>query len=286
MTRLRDRMTEDLKLAGYAATTVRIYLHYAKNFAEHFNRSPAMMGESEIRQYLIHLLQERRLSHGAYRQCYAALKFLYTVTLNRPFAVETIPRPRKAPKALPEVLSGSEVDALLRSIRGLKYRTTTMAIYAGGLRVSEACRLRVEDIDSTRMLIHVHQSKGAKDRYVMLSRKLLHVLRAWWRVDRPSGFLFPGNNAKGHLRPDSVRKALRLAAPMAGIKKRVTPHTLRHSFATHLLEAGIDLRVVQVLLGHQSIYMTSRYSQVSTRHIQGIQSPLDLLCTPEGAVLH
>ena len=286
MGRLRDRMAEDLKLAGYSANTTRIYLHYGKSFAEHFGRSPARMGESEVRAFLLHLLEERKLAHSTYRQCYAALKFLYAVTLKCSFEVETIPRPRRAPAVLPDVLSGSEVQALLRSIRDLKYRTATMATYAAGLRVSEACSLRIGDIDSRRMLIHVRQGKRAKDRYVMLSEKLLGALRAWWRMERPSVFLFPANTKKGHLLPESVRKALRLAATRAGIKKKVTPHILRHSFATHLLEMGTDLRIIQALLGHQTIQMTSRYSQVSTQHIRRVRSPLDLLGTPQGTVLH
>jgi len=286
MGRLRDRMADDLKLAGYAVTTIRLYLHYATKFAEHFGRSPASMGESEVRTYLLHLLEVRKFAHSTYRQCYAALKFLYTVTLRRPFEVEAIPRPRGTATVLPDILSGSEVQALLRSIRELKYRTVAMLTYAAGLRISEACRLRVADIDSKRMLIHVHQGKRAKDRYVMLSERLLTALRVWWQVDRPRDYLFPGTSEDGHLRPDSVRDALHHAAKRAGITKRVTPHVLRHSFATHLLETGTDLRIIQALLGHQTLYMTARYSHVSTRHIQSVRSPLDLLGTPQGRILH
>jgi len=286
MGQVRDRMAEDLKLAGYSPSTIRVYLHYAKNFARHFGRSPAQMGEAEVRTFLLHLLEVRKLAHATYRQCYAALKFLYTVTLDRAFEVETIPRPRTKPAPLPDVLSGSEVQGLLRSIREVKYRTVAMVIYAAGLRITEACSLRVGDIDSKRMLIHVRHGKRAKDRYVMLSKKLLSALRVWWQVERPNDFLFPADTTKGYVLPETVRKALHLAAARAHIDKRVTPHTLRHSFATHLLEAGTDLRVIQVLLGHQSIKMTTRYSQVSTKHIQGVSSPLDLIGTPEGAVLH
>ncbi len=284
MGRLRDRMAEDLRLGGFSASTQRIYLHYAKRFTAHFHRSPLLLGESEVRAYLLYLLDDRKLSHDSYWQCYAALKFLYAVTLSRPFEVEAIPRHRNKP-GLPVVLSGSEVQRLLGAFDSIKYRTITMALYAAGLRVSEACQLCVRDIDSARRLIHVRKGKGGKDRYVMLSTRLLVALRVYWKEYRPADLLFPARSAKGYLRPASVRKAMRCAAERARLNKRVTPHMLRHSFATHLLETGVDLRVVQVLLGHLHLCMTMRYTKVSTRHIQRIQSPFDLLDTPEGTVL-
>lgn len=287
MGQLRDRMAEDLRLAGYSRTTARIYLHYAKHFAKHFMRSPAEMGKPEVRAHLLHLLDERKLSHDAYRQCYAALKFLYTVTLGRPFEVESIPRHRK-PHRLPTVLSGSEVQDLLGGFQSFKYRAITMVIYAAGLRVAESCRLRAGDIDSRRMLIHVREGKGARDRYVMLSKMLLQVLRTYWRetkATRTGDFLFEGECGVGHISPESVRSAMRGAVAKAGIKKKVTPHMLRHSFATHLLELGTDLRVIQVLLGHRHIQVTTRYTNVSTQHIQRVRSPFDLLGTPAGKVL-
>lgn len=286
MGRLRDRMEEDLKLTGYSPATIDVYLRHAASFAEHFGRSPLKMGEIEVRTFLLHLLDERKVAHSTYRQHYAALKFLYTTTLQRSFEVESIPRPRAKSTVLPDILSGSEVQALLRSIRNLEYRTVAMLTYAAGLRILEACRLRVADIDSKRMLIHVRQGKRAKDRYVMLSERLLDALRTWWKVDRPSGYLFRGTTDDGHLRPDSVRRALRQAAKQAGITKRVNPHILRHSFATHLLEAGTDIRVIQALLGHHSLRVTTRYSHVSTRHIQSVRSPLDLLGTRQGRILN
>jgi len=281
---LRDRMAEDLRLAGYSRDTARVYLHCAKHFAKHFMRSPADMGETEVRTYLLHLLDERKLSHDSYRQYSASLKFLYTVTLKRPFEVQSIPRHRSKP-GLPVVLSGSEVQGLLAAIRNAKYRAIAMACYAAGLRVREACGLRVADIDSKRGLIHIHNGKGGKDRYVMLSRKLLQEFREYWKLTRPRNLLFTGESALVPMTPGAVRRALHSAAAQAGLKKNVTPHVLRHSFATHLLEIGVDLRVVQVLLGHYSIQMTARYASVSAQHLQRIQSPLDLLGTAKGSVL-
>ena len=284
MGQLRDRMAEDLRLGGFSSSTQRLYVHYAKHFARHFMRSPAEMGEKEIRAYLLYLLDERKLSHVTYRQCHAALKFLYSVTLRRSFEVESIARPR-GKRPLPTVLSGSEVRRLLDSFAKDKYRTVVMTIYSAGLRVSEACRLRISDIDSRRMVIHLHEAKGGKDRYVLLSRVLLEALREFFRRHRPRDFLFEGGGRNGHICPESVRSAMRRAGKRAGITKKPTPHMLRHSFATHLMELGVNLRVIQALLGHQHIVMTARYTSVSTRHLQGILSPLDVLSTPRGEIL-
>jgi len=284
MGQLRDRMAEDLRLAGYSGETIRNYLHCAKHFAKHFMRSPAEMGETEVRTYLLHLLDERNLSHVTYRQYHASLKFLYTVTLKRPLEIESIPRHRGKP-GLPIVLSGSEVQSLFATMRHPKYRAIAMVTYAAGLRVREACGLRIADIDSKRGLIRVCRGKGGKDRYVMLSAKLLFELREYWKLARPRDFLFTGESELVPLTPGAVRRAMHSAALEAGIKKNVTPHVLRHSFATHLLELGVDLRVVQVLLGHYSIEMTARYASVSTQHVQRLQSPFDLLGTPKGSLL-
>lgn len=284
MGHLRDRMTQDLTLAGFSPSTKRIYLHYAKYFTKHFMRSPAEMGEREVRIFLLHLLTERKLSHESYRQCYAALKFLYKVTLRRPFEVESIPRHKKK-RRLSEVLSGSEVRMLLNSINKFKYRMIAMTIYGAGLRISEACRLRIKDIDSKRMLIHIRDAKGGKDRYVMLSKVLLLALRRYWLNERPTDFLFPGLGSKGHISAKATRDVMRKAADKSPIKKTVTPHLLRHSFATHLLELGTDIRVVQALLGHSHIAATAIYTHISQRHIQHIKSPLDLLETPKAKVL-
>jgi integrase/recombinase XerD len=285
MGHLSDRMAEDLRLAGYSRSTGRIYLHYARNFVKHFMRPPTEMGEREVRTFLLHLLDTRKLSHEAYRQCHAALRFLYTVTLRRGFEVKWIPPKRAGYKKLPVVLSGCEVLQLFDGFESLKYRTLAMVMYGAGLRVQEASHLRVSDIDSQRMLLHVREGKGGKDRYVMLSEQLLGTLRRYWLEYRPRGFLFPGRTGDKPIEETAIRKTMRLASAKAGLRKRVTPHVLRHSFATHLLELGNDTRVIQVLLGHHDIKVTSRYTRVSTRHIQGIKSPLDLLSTPRGVVL-
>lgn len=283
MGHLRDRMIEDLRLGGYSDSTVKVYVHYAKEFAKYHGRSPTELKEEDVRSFLLHLLDERKLSHGSYRQGYAALKFLYRVTLGRALEVDSIPRPRKRCQ-LPKVLSGTEVQALFASFDSLKYRSVTLATYAAGLRISEAVRLRVQDIDSKRMMLHVHQGKGGQDRSVMLSERFLQDLRAYWKEARPRDFLFPGLKVP-HLCPGSVRISLRKVVKRAGLKKRVTPHLLRHTFATHLLELGTDLRVIQALLGHRYLAATTRYTQVRRRHLQRVKSPLDLLGTPSGRVL-
>ena len=284
MGELRDRMERDLKLAGYSPSTVRIYLHYARDFATHYQRSPAEMGDEEVRSYLLHLIEERKLSHNTYRGSYSALKFLYRHTLHRPMEVEWIPRFKKA-HTLPQVLSGTEVSALLLALTKLKYRVIASAIYAAGLRVTEACSLQVRDIDSRRKVIHIRQGKGKVDRYVMLSDRLLRMLRDWWKIARPDGYFFPGQTSSGHISTHSVRLALGRAAVGAGIQKKVTPHLLRHSFATHLLEAGTDLAVIQALLGHRRIHSTTHYLRIRPDHVRRTQSPLDLLGTPAGHVL-
>jgi integrase/recombinase XerD len=284
MGEVRDRMIEDLRFAGYSASTRRIYLLYAKKFSAYFGRSPEILGETEVRRYLLHLLDERKLSHDAYRQAYSALKFLFTVTLKRPFDIPCLPRQR-SPHPLPSVLSGSEVRQLFTTFSSHKYRVVAMTLYGAGLRVSEACRLRSHDIDSRRMLIHVREAKGHKDRFVTLSKRLLETLRVYWRVHRPADFLFPGKAMEGYVSAESVRTAVHLAARNAGIKKRVTPHLLRHCFATHLLETGTDIAVIRALLGHKDIRVTTRYTTISKRLLARARMPLDLLEEPEGRLL-
>jgi site-specific recombinase XerD len=269
-------MEADLKLGGYSASTTKIYLLYARRFALHFKRSPARLGEEEIRTFLLHLAEDHRVHHSTYRQYRAALKFLYTVTLRRAWSVAGI-APRRKIHTLPVVLSGEEVTALLSAVESVKYRAVIMTTYAAGLRILEACRLRVEDVDSKRMVLCVRAGKGRRDRYVMLSERLLAFLRAYWKIERPQDRLFPSNTKAGHISPESVRAVFKEALHSVGIKKDVTPHVLRHSFATHLLEAGTDLVVIQALLGHQSIQTTSLYTHVSTRHLACTKSPLDLL---------
>jgi site-specific recombinase XerD len=215
----------------------------------------------------------------------AALKFLYGTTLRRPEEIVTLPWP-KVPHRLPDILSGTEVDQLLGAVEPLFYRAVVMTAYGSGLRISEACSLHVEDVDSKRKLIHVRDGKRARDRYVPLPDRLREFLREYWRQTRPPGpFLFPGAKPGRPISPHSVRNALAKGIRKSGIKKRIKMHTLRHSFATHLLEAGTDIRVIQALLGHASIRTTARYTQVSQQHVGRVTSPLDILGTDKARVL-
>ena len=284
MGQLRDRMEVDLRLAGYSPSTRKIYLLYARLFTKYHMRPPADMGEEEIRQYLLHMVEEKRISRETYRQIRAALIFLYTVTLKRSAEVEYLPVRRKSVK-LPVVLSGTEVKSLLEAVRSPKYRAIVMAQYGGGLRISEACRLRPEDIGSKRMVIHVRAGKGGRDRYTVLSGRFLAFLRDYFRKNRPKEWLFPGQTTAGHASPETSRRVFHAAVAAAGISKKVTPHVLRHCFATHLLECGVDIAVIQSLLGHGSLRATEVYTHVSVEHIGRVKSPLDLLGTQDAAKL-
>jgi len=281
MGKLRDQMKADLELRRYRPGTQKSYLNCARNFVAYYMRSPEELGEAEVRDFLLHLARTK--GPAAHKMHVAALKFLYTHTLKRPEIAAAIPYPR-VPSKLPDILSAREITALLAAVESIQYRAIIMTTYACGLRISEVCKLRqVGDIDSQRMLIHIRDGKRGRDRYVMLSPKLLVCLRQYCRLVRPpKPFLFPGQEADAPISPEAVRDALRQAAADCGITKRVTPHSLRHAFATHLLEAGLDSRQIQVLLGHKSIRTTERYTQVSARHIGTIKSPLDLLGTEEG----
>jgi site-specific recombinase XerD len=276
MGQLRDRMEQDLVLKGLSPCTRKNYLLYSRKFAAHYMRSPEELGETEIREYLLHLIQER-ISHETYRQTVAALKFLYRVTLGRSWDVERIPFPRKQRQRFPEVLRQDQLLALFGAIRRLKYRTLFMTCYAAGLRIGEACSLRVEDVDSQRMVLRVRCAKGSKQRYTVLSERLLEMLRKYWRQERPPEWLFPGQGKSGHVRTETAREVFRRARDKAGLDTWCTPHTLRHSFATHLLENGTDLVVIQSLLGHTDIRTTSVYTHVRTDHIGSVQSPFDFL---------
>ncbi len=285
MGQLRQRMEAGLKLTGYSPSTKKIYLLYGRLFAKHFMRSPEVMGEAEVRAFMLHLVEERRISAQTYRQVRAALRFLYFRTLRRPVDVEWLPA-RRLGKPLPPILSGTEVEGLLAAVRSPKYRAILMALYGGGLRISEACRLRPGDIDSKRMVIRVRAGKGGVDRYTLLSRRLLGELRDCWKLGRPEGgCLFPGNTKAGHVSPESTRKVFHRALVGAGISKEVSPHVLRRCFATHLIESGVDVTVVQALLGHTSLRATSIYTHVSVEHVGRTKSPLDLLGSPAARIL-
>lgn len=283
---LRERMLDDLRLKGLRESTQRRYLDCAQRFADHYGRSPATMGEREIREFLLYLVEEKKLAPATHVQYLAALKFLYRVTLGRGEEVEKFPYPR-VPKRLPDILTGSDVERVLGCITSIKYRAICSVAYAAGLRISEICPLRPADIDSGRGLIHVRDGKGGKAREVMLSERLLHLLREYWRVTTPQGeWLFPTNRSpQRHVHQGTVRTALCRAAKAARLKRNVTPHLLRHTFATHLLETGVDMRAIQLLLGHSSFKSTQRYARVQAEYLRRVKSPFDLLDKPEGRVL-
>ncbi len=281
---LYEKMALDLKLKNFAEATRTRYLRVGRQLAAYHMRSPAELGEAEVKEYLQQVIAAGAGPESLKMQV-AGLKFLYGVTLARSEVTKRLPWP-KVPQRKPDILSGTEVEKLLGAVRGMVPGMALTTAYAAGLRISEVCRLRVDDLDSKRGLIHVRLGKRQKDRYVMLSPTLLTMLRRYWVQVRPGdGWLFPGRRAKTHLLPDSVRKSLKTAVEAAKLKKRVTTHVLRHSFATHLLEAGTDIRIIQVLLGHASIRTTAHYTQVSQKHVARTKSPLDLLGTKAGKVL-
>lgn len=274
MTPLRRRMLSDLRVRNYAPGTQRVYVHHVARFAAHFGRSPADLGPEDAQTYLRHLVDVDEVSWSTFNQAICALRFLYRVTLERPEMIARLPFPRRQRK-LPTVLSREEVARFFRVVRNPKHRAILLTVYGAGLRVSEAVGLRVGDIDSGRMVIHVRQAKGGKDRLVMLSPVLLEELRAYCRWARPGDWLFPGQEPARPLTSRSVQKACQRASEVAALDKRITPHTLRHSFATHLLEAGTDLRVIQTLLGHKSVGTTSVYTHISAARLRATRSPLE-----------
>ena len=277
MGKLHDRMQEDLLLKAYSPHTQRAYLCCARHFARHYLRSLEEMGEQEIRSFLLHLVRDRKASPATLSMYINALKFLYNVTLKRPEEVKGISHPKR-PKTLPVILSPEEVLRVFAAIRSVKYKAIIATAYAAGLRISEVCGLRLADIDSQRMRIHVRSGKGKKDRYVILGESLLALLRQYYQEVRPQGeYLFPGHKPQRPLCTTAVNQVLRKVLRETSLAKRVTMHTLRHCFATHLLEAGTDIRILQVLLGHSSIRTTLRYTHITDRLVQKLVSPLDLI---------
>jgi integrase/recombinase XerD len=276
MTPLRRRMIEDMRLRNLAPRTIQTYLERVAGFAQYFHTSPEDLGAEHVRAYLLHLVQERHVSWSYYNQVFCALRFLYRVTLGREEVVQAVVCP-KQPRKLPVVLSLDEVAQFFAAITNLKHRAILMTAYGAGLRLSEVVALRCEDIDSRRMVIRVRQAKGQKDRYVMLSPRLLDVLRQYWKAVRPGDYLFPGSAPDRPIRPRTVQKVCQAAFLASGLKKCGSMHTLRHSFATHLLEAGTDLRTIQILLGHRQLSTTARYTHVGTAAVQATRSPLDRL---------
>jgi len=280
MTPLRQRMLEDMQVRNLSPNTQRAYIETLARFARHFGRSPADLGPEEIRAYQIYLIRERHLAPSSLQIAVCALRFLYKVTLKQPWSFDDlIPAPKK-PRRLPVVLSPEQVARFLDCLTPPKQRALLTTCYAAGLRISEALHLRPTDIDSHRMVIRVEQGKGLRDRYVMLSPTLLTVLRDWWRRSRPRAWLFPGNPPDHPIGRTAVELACQRAQRRAGLTKRVTPHSLRHAFAVHLLEAGTDVRTIQLLLGHRSLETTARYLRIATTKVCATASPLDLLPRP------
>ena len=280
MTQLRQRMLEDMQIRNFSENTQQSYLMQVSLFARHFRRSPEGLGPVNIRAYQVYMTNEKKLAPGSISIATAALRFLYTVTLKRPWDVaEVLPMP-KASQTLPVILSPDEVRQFLGCVPRRKGRTVLTVCYAAGLRISEAVSLKPADIDSQRMMIRVEQGKGQKDRYVMLSEQLLKILREWYRFARPTVWMFPGVIPGSHVTVEGVQDACKLGRERSGLKKPVTPHSLRHAFACHLLEYGTDLRTIQLLMGHRSLSTTARYLRLATSKVCATRSPLDLLPRP------
>jgi integrase/recombinase XerD len=275
MGKLREQMKGDLELRGLSPHTQENYLRHVSQFSRHYGRSPRHLGEKEIKEYLLYLLREKKVSTATVNQCYHALKFLYERTLNRMWVMARVPRVRRL-KQLPVVLDKEEVESLFSVTENVKHRALLMLIYSSGLRLTEAARLKVTDIDSKRMLVRIKQGKGRKDRYTILSKTALEALREYWDQYRPKDWLFAGRYPGKPLTGRSIQRVLIKAKDLAGIKKPATVHTLRHSFATHLLEAGTDLYHIQLLLGHRTLNTTTIYLHVSRKELARIVSPLDL----------
>ena len=275
MTLLRQRMIEDMQVRNLAPHTQATYVLHVSLFARHFRKSPELLGPEEIRDYQLYLTNQRKLAPSSIVVTTAALRFLYNITLKRGWNLEaSIPAPRQ-PKKLPIVLSRAEVLHFLGCVDDIKHHAILTTCYAAGLRISEAVRLKASSLDNQRMVIRVTQGKGRKDRYVMLSPKLLDTLRDYWRIVRPKQWLFPGYFGRP-ITTHAVEHACRTARLRAGISKPISPHSLRHAFAVHLLEAGSDLRTIQLLLGHRSLSTTARYLQIAAATVCATTSPFDL----------
>ncbi len=275
MSPLRRRMIEDMTVRNLSPATQQSYVYAVAKFGRHFNRSPDRLGLEDVRVYQLYLIgQKRSWSHINQNVC--ALRFFFGVTMGRTDAFERIVAARE-PQRLPVVLSGDEIVQFLEAVPGLRNRVALTTAYGAGMRVGEVVRLQITSIDSSRMLLRIEHGKGGKDRYVGLSAQLLQILRTYWRLARPGRWLFPGREPTEPVSVATLQEACRQAARQAELSKPVTVHTLRHSFATHLLESGTDVRIIQVLLGHARLSTTARYTQVVTNLISRVSNPLDHL---------
>ena len=276
MTKLRRRMIEDLRIRNYAAKTIDAYIRCTAQFAKHFDISPDRLGIEHVREYQVFLVETKKASWAIFNQTVCALRFFYRVTLRRAEIIEHIPFPKQE-KKLPVILSTEEITRFFSAVTNLKHRTTLMTMYAAGLRLSEALGLSPTDIDSERMVLRVRQGKGRKDRDVVLSPSLLTALRDYAKTYRPTKWLFPGKHPDKPLSLTTIQRACAPAARKAGIAKPVKTHSMRHCFATHLLEAGTDLRTIQLLLGHTNLQTTAVYLHVATNTLQSTKRMPDLL---------
>lgn len=284
MGKLRDQMKRDMELRHLSRRTRECYLDHMHRFVRHFGVSPETLGEEEIKTYLHHIIEEKKVSQSTVNQTYSALKFFYETTLKRDWISYRIPRAKKQ-KSLPVVFSPEEVRAVLSVVGNLKHRAILMTIYSGGLRLNEAVHLRVSDIDSERMVIRIRQGKGNKDRYTLLAKRTLEELRFYWSQCHPVNWLFFGKDKWSPLSVSSVQKAFKDALLRAGVKKAGSVHTLRHSFATHLLENGADLYHIQRLLGHASPKTTAVYLHLSRKDFERIANPLDMIAASRDSLL-
>lgn len=276
MTTLRQRMLEDLSIRNYAPTTVACYVRSVVEFAKHFDKSPEHLGPEEIRSWQLFLLHEKRVKLPTYIQAVCGLRFFYQNTLHRSIGIDRIPLPRYE-KKLPAILSKAEVKSLLEAAENLKHRAILATMYGAGLRVSEAAKLKVSDLDGQRRVIWVRGGKGHKDRQVMLAQPLRDLLAEYWRRYRPAEWLFPGQQPDRPLTTTSIFRACAAAAKKAGISKPIHPHSLRHAFATHLMDEGVNLLVIQTLLGHAHLKTTARYLHLSDSAVRSTKSPLETL---------
>jgi integrase/recombinase XerD len=280
MTPLRQRMIEDMQIRNLSPHTQDSYVQQISQFARYFGKSPAELLPEDIRTYQVYLTNEKKLASSSILIAVSAIRFLFKVTLKREWDLEEVVPTCKKPQKLPMILSPEEVLQFLDCVPGVKHRTILTTCYAAGLRISEAVRLKPHAIDSKRMVIRVEQGKGQKDRYVMLSPKLLQTLRDYWRAVRSTDWLFPGERPGEPITRCAVERVCQSAFRLAGIAKPVTPHSLRHAFAVHLLESGTDVRTIQLLLGHRSLATTARYLRIATSKVCSTSSPLDLLPRP------
>jgi integrase/recombinase XerD len=276
MGQFRDRFERDLKIRGYSPSTVEQYVYCVRNLVRYYRRPPDQLTVEDINDFQLYLTEQRKVAWGTFNIYVVAMRLFFLQTLKKDWNITAIPY-QKTGRQLPEIMSGAELNALFRSVTNIKHRAILMTTYSAGLRVSEVVSLRVSDLDSQRMVIRVEQGKGKKDRYVPLSAALLPILRQYYRAARPGKWLFPGQNPELPLNRTSVEKVFKKTRDRAGITKNVTVHSLRHSFATHLLEKGVDIRTIQQLLGHRCLSSTQIYTHVAKNYVNQAGSPLDSL---------